>query len=86
MRIYPELFCAILFGVCSGHVTAADAETRRADGDVSRNQERRADQGELSCYPHLSHPIAPYGNLDLKMVRKKMVQKGPVINLSPPDK
>jgi len=86
MRIYPELFCAILFGVCSGHVTAADAETRRADGVVSRNQERRADQGELSCFQHLSHPIAPYGNLDQKMVRKKMVQKGPGINLSPPDK
>ncbi len=86
MRIYPELFCAILFGVYSGHVTAADAETRRADGVVSRNQERRGDQGELSCFQHLSHPIAPYGNLDQKMVRKKMVQKGPGINLLLPDK
>ena len=86
MRIYPELFCAILSGVCSVYVTAADAETRRADGVVFRNQERGADQGELSCFQHLSHPIAPYGNLDQKMVRKKMVQKGPGINLLLPDK
>ena len=35
----------------------------------------RADQGELSCFQYLSHSIAPYGNLDQKMVRKKMVQR-----------
>lgn len=39
MRIFLKLFCAILFGVCSSHVTAADAETRQADvvvyGDAS---------------------------------------------------
>ena len=86
MSKYPELFCAILFGVCSVYVTAADAETRRADGVVSRNQEWRADQGELSFFQCLSHHIAPYGNLDQKMVRKKRVQKGPGINLLLPDK
>ncbi|SVB53771.1 uncharacterized protein METZ01_LOCUS206625, partial [marine metagenome] len=31
MRIFLKLFCAILFGVCSSHVTAADAETRQTD-------------------------------------------------------
>ena len=31
MRIFLKLFCAILFGVFSGHVTTADAETRQAD-------------------------------------------------------
>ena len=39
MRVFLKLFCAILFGVCSSHVTAADAETRQADvvvyGDAS---------------------------------------------------
>ena len=86
MRIYAELFCAILSGVCSGHVTAADAETGRADGVVSRIQEWRSDRGELSCFQDLIHPIAPYCNLDQKMVRKKMAQKGPGINLLLPDK
>ena len=75
MSKYPELFCAIPFGVCSDYVTAVDAETCRADGVVSRNQEWRVDQGELSCFQYLSHSIAPYGNLDQKMVRKKMVQR-----------
>ncbi|MCP4196943.1 MAG: hypothetical protein GY762_07300 [Proteobacteria bacterium] len=78
MRIYPEPFCAILFGVCSGHVAAADTETRRADGVVFRNEVRRANQGEFSCVQHLGHSIAQYGNLDREMVRKKMGQKGPI--------
>ena len=45
MRIFLKLFWAILFGVCSSHVTAADAETRQADvvvyGDLDLEMSRK---------------------------------------------